>query len=252
MLSFCPVCPVCAHTHGNNFTSFYTTSDAPIQSSLLWQTLARSLAHLSVHLYRQYIGTCIRLTSHDAHRRNTSYTHIHVVGKVYMYMHSDNVLLVLLLYLSHICIIIHSHETSIHGGLVQVTDRTGTALQGLSTRPCDGGAPGLACITPERRVVDVSGLSPSLGWARPRFTVCHGCCSKARVARHSVAGRCYVTAPYLTCMYVPPTLFLPAWASRLPAWGLLILPLPIASHDCGPGGMFACHSFISRVWAPFL
>lgn len=28
------------------------------------------------------------------------------VGKVYMYMHSDNVLLVLLLYLSHICIII--------------------------------------------------------------------------------------------------------------------------------------------------
>lgn len=169
-----------------------------------------------------------------------------------MYMHSDNVLLVLLLYLSHICIITHSHETSIHGGLVQVTDRTGTALQGLSTRPCDGGAPGLACITPERRVVDVSGLSPSLGWARPRFTVCHGCCSKARVARHSVAGRCYVTAPYLTCMYVPPTLFLPAWASRLPAWGLLILPLPIASHDYGSGGMFACHSFISRVWAPFL
>lgn len=47
-----------------------------------------------------------------------------------MYMHSDNVLLVLLLYLSHICII-NSHETSIHGGLVQVTDRTGTALQGL-------------------------------------------------------------------------------------------------------------------------
>lgn len=57
VLSFCPVCPVCAHTHGNNFTSFYTTSDAPIQSSLLWQTLARSLAHFisasvqAVHRY---------------------------------------------------------------------------------------------------------------------------------------------------------------------------------------------------------
>lgn len=29
---------------------------------------------------------------------------IRSLGKVYMYMHSDNVLLVLLLYLSHICI----------------------------------------------------------------------------------------------------------------------------------------------------
>lgn len=31
---------------------------------------------------------------------------IRYLGKAYMYMHSDNVLLVLLLYLSHICIII--------------------------------------------------------------------------------------------------------------------------------------------------
>lgn len=128
-----------------------------------------------------------------------------------------------------------------------MTDRTGTALQGLSTRPCDGGAPGLACITPERRVVDVSGLSPSLGWARPRFTVCHGCCSKARVARHSVAGRCYVTAPYLhVCTYLL-RCFLPAWASRLPAWGLFnssstncVPLLRPRGHVCLPLVHFAC------------
>lgn len=133
-----------------------------------------------------------------------------------------------------------------------MTDRTGTALQGLSTRPCDGGAPGLACITPERRVVDVSGLSLALGWARPRFTVCHGCCSKARVARHSVAGRCYVT--FNTYMYVRTSYAFFACLGLPPGrlGPLLILPLPIASHYYGPGGVFACHSFISRVWAPFL
>lgn len=128
-----------------------------------------------------------------------------------------------------------------------MTDRTGTALQGLSTRPCDGGAPGLACITPERRVVDVSGLSPSLGWARPRFTVCHGCCSKARVARHSVAGRCYVTAPYFTCMYVPPTLFFaclglpPARLGPLNSSSTNCVPLlRPRGHVCLPLVHFAC------------